>query len=203
MAQYVLSSKHSARKLRAENALAELNTTSLKASARSNIGVPAASGGTLTSPTISAAIFSDFKTLAADFDVDSGTTGSTLTSLTGLSWTLVAGATYNFELEGPVTMTTNGGLSVAFKYTTLTLTSISVTSMQMTASAIAVATSTTTTDQTKFIDQKATAYTYIRMAGSLVVNAGGTLAVQAAQNTSHADNTIISKGFKARFIRTA
>src|SRR5205814_192102 len=44
--------------------------------------------------------------------------------------------------------------------------------------------STTTTSGTKYFDSKTAAYTLVTLKGSLVVNAGGTLAVQAAQNTA-------------------
>ena len=54
--------------------------------------------------------------------------------------------------------------------------------------------STTVTDQTKFVDTKAAAYTYVRITGTLVVNAAGNLAVQCAQNAAHADTTTILAG---------
>lgn len=157
----------------------------------------------VTFPTLSGITNSDVKVLAADATANSGTTGATLTSLTGFSWTLVAGATYAFRVRGKVGFTTNGGLSMAFKYTTLTLTSIIATAAQRTASAFALAQSTTTTDQTKFIDQKAVLYIDVELIGSLVVNAGGTLAVQFAQNTSHSDTTTVFKGLVGEFVRTS
>lgn len=155
---------------------------------------------TLTSPTLSSITDSDVKVLAADA---TATSNATLASLTGFSWTLVAAGTYAFRVRGKVGMTTNGGLALAFKYTTLTLTSIVVNASQRTASAFALAQSTTTTDQTKFIDQKAVVYLDVELQGSLVVNAGGTLAVQFAQNTSHSDTTTVYKGFMAEFVRTS
>jgi hypothetical protein len=158
---------------------------------------------TFTSPTLSSITNSDVKVLAADATANSGSTGATLTSLTGFSWTLVAAGTYAFTIRGKVGMTTNGGLSLAFKYTTLTLTSIVVNAFQRTASVFALAQSTTTTDQTKFIDQKAVVYINVELQGSLIVNAGGTLAVQFAQNTSHADTTTVFKGFTGEFVRTS
>ncbi len=158
---------------------------------------------TLTAPTLSSVKNTDTKVLAADATASSATTGTTLTSLTGFSWTLVAAGTYAFRIRGKVGFTTNGGLALAFKYTTLSLTSIAVTAVQRTASVFALAQSTTTTDQTKFIDQKAVLYVDVELVGSLVVNAGGTLAVQFAQNTSHADVTTVYKGFVGEMVRTA
>ncbi len=168
------------------------------------------SGATITASTVGGSstlsqgnITADVKVLAADATASSASTGATLTSLTGFSWTLVAGATYAFRIRGKVGFTTNGGLSMAFKYTTATLTSILATAVQRTASVFALASSTTVTDQTKFIDQKAVLYVDVELYGSLVVNAGGTVAVQFAQNTSHADVTTVSKGMVAEFVRTA
>lgn len=155
---------------------------------------------TITSPTLSTITNLDVRSLAADA---TATSSATLASLTGFSWTLAAAATYQFDIEGKVGMTTNGGLSVAFAYTTLTLASIIVNAFQFTASALALAQSTTTTTATKFIDQAATAYINARLQGSLVTTLGGTLAVQFAQNTSHTDTTTIYKGFRGEFIRTS
>lgn len=159
--------------------------------------------GTYASAIVSSLTNSDVKVLAADATANSGSTGATLTTLTGLSWTLVAGATYAFRVRGKVGMTTNGGLSMAFKYTTLTLTSIVANAIQRTASVFALAQSTTTTDQAKFIDQKTTVYLDVELYGSLVVSTGGSLAVQFAQNTSNADTTTVYKGFVAEFVRTS
>jgi hypothetical protein len=157
----------------------------------------------LVSPTLSSVTNSDVKVLAADATASSASTGATLTSLTGFSWTLVAGGTYAFTIRGKVGMTTSGGLAMAFKYTTATIASIAVTATQWTASAVAVAQSTTVTDQTKFINQKAVAYIEVELAGSLVVTLGGSLAVQFAQETSHSDTTTVYKGFVGEFVRTS
>lgn len=165
---------------------------------------------TLTAPTITGAasvaagaIDGDYKVLAASYAM---TSNATLATLTGFSWSVVAGATYQFEVNIPATMTTNGGLAVAFKYTTATLTSIQVQTYASTAAdnTTAVSTqSTTTTDQTKFFNSKTAAYTLVRLVGTLVVNAAGTLAVQTAQETSHADTTTALLGSYARLTRVA
>jgi len=148
------------------------------------IATPAITGGTLTGATLSANLNTDTKVLAATATYSN--TG-TLATLTGFSWTLVAGATYVFEINLPATMTTVGGLSVAFTLTTATLTSMQMQTYASTATdnSTAVSTqSTTTTSGTKYFDSKTAAYTLVTLKGSLVVNAGGTLAVQAAQNTA-------------------
>lgn len=164
---------------------------------------------TLTAPVITGAtqsgtIAGDNKVLAADFTATSSTV---LTSLTGVSWTVVAGATYKFKGVIPlITQTTNGGAQMAFKLTTATLTSINlrVRNSTDTDNTGAVSVSFVTgTDQATWFNQKTVAYTNIQVEGSLVVNAGGTIAVQAAQNTSHVDTTTITAGAVFELIRTA
>jgi len=160
--------------------------------------------GTVTgAATVAGLIEADTKVLAATATYSATTT---LATLTGFSWSLIAGATYVFEVNLPTTMTTVGGLSVAFKYTTATLTSIQLQTYAATASDLATAVSTqstTTTDATKFFDSKAAAYTLVTLKGSLVVNAAGTLAVQACQNTSagSGDATLVLLGAYATFKR--
>lgn len=187
------------------------------ATAVTNTGTQTLTNKTLTSPTInsptisgatnSGNIASDTKVLAADFTAASGSTGSTLTSLTGVSWTVVAGATYRFRAALPaVTQTANGGAKMAFKLTTATLTSINLRVRPSTDTDNTGAVSTnfnTTTDQTAWFDQKTAVYTNYTAEGSFVVGTGGTLAVQAAQNTSHADTTTITAGAFFELVRTA
>src|SRR5438128_11670751 len=133
--------------------------------------------GTVTgAATLAGNIYSDFKVLAASATFSNT---ATLATLTGFSWTLIAGATYIFDVNLPTTMTTAGGLSVAFTLTTATLTS---TQMQTYAATAADATtavstqSTTTTSGTKFFDSKAAAYTLVTLKGPVLGNAPATLA---------------------------
>ena len=96
----------------------------------------------------------------------------------------------------------NGGLKIAFKYTTATLTNLDATAQGFTASAVAVQHTTTTTDQTTLFGQTA-AVISIRIVGRLTVNVAGTLAVQAAQNASHADTSAVYIGSSARFTKVS
>jgi len=156
---------------------------------------------TLTAPTIAGVINSDIKVLAADA---TATSNVVLTTLTGFSWTVIAGKTYRFRARLFTTMTTNGGLSLALKYTTATLTSIKAKTYAATDTdnTTGVSTqSTTTTDQTKFFDSKAAAYTCVELEGTLVVNAAGSIALQICQNTSHIDTTTILLGSFAELVR--
>ncbi len=148
------------------------------------------------------ATFSDQKVLRAS---KAFTSNVTLTDLAGFSWNVVAGGVYYFDVLLPATMTTNGGISVAFSYTQgASLASIQVLTYIATASDNTTAVSsqsTTTTTQTKFLDTATAAYTYCRLEGSLVVTSGGVISVQAAQNSSHADTTTVLLGATANMIR--
>lgn len=159
-------------------------------------------GSIAAGTTIASAINSDVKVLAASAAYTSNVTAATLT---GFSWTVVAGGTYIFEVNLPATMTTNGGLTVNFKLTTATLTSIQYDTYAATASDNTTGVSTqgtTTTDATKVFDSATAAYTIVRIRGSMVVNAGGTFAWQACQNSSHANTTTVLLGSYAKLIRT-
>lgn len=138
----------------------------------------------------------------AQFDAVTGTTGTTLTNITGLSKTVLAGATYRFRVHLAGTATTNCGIKVGFKYTTATLTSIESTATGMTASAQATQHSTTTTDQASLF-ASTTAVIKTTIEGTFVVNAAGTIQVQAAQNAAHADTTSVYVGSTFELVRIA
>lgn len=159
---------------------------------------------TLTAPTITGAITDSIKYCTTQFDATSGTTGVTLTNIVGLTGiSLVAGATYAFEIELSGISTANSGIKIGFKYTTATLTSIESKAIAQAAASMALVHSTTTTDQATLIGTNAAAWLGVRLTGRIVVNAAGTLAVQAAQNASHADTTSVYVGSWAKFTRTA
>lgn len=159
---------------------------------------------TLTNKTITAAIETDFKVLAANATYAGTVTPATLT---GFSWTVVAG-TYVFEVNLPATMTTNGGLTINFLLTTAVLTSIQYESFAATADVAGTGVTTngtTTTSGTKVFDNKTAAYTHVNIKGSMVVGTGGTFAWQGTQNTSAGggDSTIVAIGSYARLTRVA
>jgi len=158
---------------------------------------------TLTGKTITGNINADTKYCTTQFDAVTGTTGATLTNVVGLTAiSLVAGATYAFRVLLPGVATANSGIKAGFKYTTATLTSIESTARIYTASAVAVQHATSTTDQAS-LAASTTAAIFTEITGRIVVNAAGTLAVQAAQNAAHADTTSVYVGASATFTRTA
>lgn len=131
------------------------------------------------------------------------TSDTALANLVGLaSIPLVAGATYDFDIFLSGTAGGSGGWKVAFNYTNATLTSLESVGLGYTASAVAAQHTTTTTTQTSLFAQTA-AVIAARITGQLVVNVGGTLAVQFAQNGSNGTASSIYVGSKARFTRTA
>ncbi len=157
------------------------NTTTLNAAAPASsivTNLPTVAG-TIASTTGSNLFYADV--LKCTAQTDSITT--VLANVTGLTvQALVAGATYRFRCVLPGTADGTSGIKYAFKYTTATLTSIESIGKGMTASAIAVQHTTTTTDATLLFDQAA-AVILVELEGTMVVNAGGTVALQIGTHT--------------------
>ncbi len=162
------------------------------------ITTPTITGGTQTNT-----INGDVKRCTTQFDAVSGTTGATLTNVVGLTgFSLTAAGVYVFDINISGVSTGNSGLKLGLGYTTLTATSIEICAQGYTASAVAVQHSTTATTGMTAFGQTA-AVIAARIFGTLVVNAAGTVAVQAAQNAAHADTTSVYVGSWARFTRIA
>lgn len=175
-------------------------TTTLVASATagSTIQTLPAVTGTIASTSGTNLFIADIKKCSAQTDA----TTTTLANVTGLTaQTLVAGATYRFRCVLPGTADGTGGIKYAFKYTTATLTSIEATGIGQTASATATQHTTTTTDATLLFDQAA-AVILVFLEGTMVVNAGGTVALQMAEHaaTSTASTYL---GATMEFVRIA
>ena len=129
------------------------------------------------------------------------TSSTVLTNISGLvTETLGAGQTYKFRMTIPTVCTANNGSSIGFKLSNgLTLTSIEYEAKAFTASGVAVTRGTTTTDQTLICDNASAVVILIEITGVLVVNVAGTLQLQAAQHTSHADTLSIYKNAQMQF----
>ncbi len=125
-----------------------------------------------------------------------------LANITGLTGqTLVAGATYKFRAVLPGLADGTSGQKYAFKYTTATLTSIEATGLGYTASAVAVQHTTTMTDQALLFDQAAAVIMTV-IEGTMVVNAGGTVALQTGLHTGTTTGSVYV-GASMEFIRIA
>lgn len=169
---------------------------------------PTITGATMTTSTLSTGtlggdlINSSIKRCSTATVADQTTTLANITGLTGFS--LTASGVYEFDVNLHCTCTTNGGIGVAFKYTTATLTSIQCKPMAFAAASVVnAAQNTTVTDADLKFNSKAAAFLNVILRGTLVVNAAGTLAVQMAQETSHTDVTTVLVGSTARFTRIA
>lgn len=181
-----------------------VGTTNTQTLTNKTLTAPTVTTGTFTTPTLTTPIFSEYKVLAATITYTSTVTPATIT---GFSWTVVPG-TYIFEMNLPTTMTTVGGLTVAFALTTAVLTSIQYQSYASTAADATTAVSTqgtTTTTATKVFDSKTAAYTYVRVVGSMVVGTGGTFVWTGTQNTSAGagDVSLILLGAYAKMERVS
>lgn len=156
---------------------------------------------TVSDTTASGALGGATKFCTTQFDAVTGTTGTTLTNVVGLTgFSLAAAGTYRFEINISGVSTANSGIKLGFGYTTLTATSIESVGKGFTASAVAVQHTTTATTGMTLFGQTA-AVIAVQIIGQLVVNAAGTLAVQAAQNAAHADTTSVYVGSWASFVR--
>lgn len=113
-------------------------------------------------------------------------TSTTLTNITGLSIDVVAGATYNFVSRISGTATASGGAKFAIGGT-CTATSISYTGVNFNGTTTNARSTTTTLGNA--VGASTAVLTDATIYGSIVVNKGGTLTVQIAQNASHSDTT--------------
>jgi hypothetical protein len=146
----------------------------------------------------------DYSRCTTEFDVDSGTTGSTLANVVGMVTDTLTPGTYHFYIHLAMTSTANGGLKAGLKFGTASmLTSIESTARLFTAlNDYVVGHSTTATDAASLV-ASTTAITNAVIEGVLVVAASGTLQLQAAQNAAHADNTTIYVNSFMKFVKIA
>jgi hypothetical protein len=136
---------------------------------------------TLGANTLNAPIVGDTQFCTTQTDRTSSTTLQDVTGMTAFA--LVAGATYEFELFIMGTSVATGGLKVALTLTTATLTSANYNAKALLAASLTDTQGTTATSPVPLHGQtQATLGLYVT--GRLVVNAGGTAAVQMAQNFS-------------------
>jgi hypothetical protein len=117
---------------------------------------------------------------------------TTLANVTGLSVTVGAGKTYAFTATLYTTSNTSGGVKFAIAGTA-TATSVIYEAVVMETTSIAAKTrASSMAGAVGGVTAVATAF--CRITGTIVVNAGGTLTVQFAQNASHASDSIVVVG---------
>lgn len=123
--------------------------------------------------------------VSAQTDVTSSTT---LTAITGLAVSLLAGATYAIQAYIPVTCTATPGAKFSLDTSdTLTATSISYAGVLFNTTTPAA--SSVATALAGAVASVAGAGTFCTIDGVIVVNAAGTLVVKIAQNTSNGTAT--------------
>lgn len=123
------------------------------------------------------------KRVTSQFDKTSDTT---LANITGLSVTVEAGKTYNFEAVLYTTSHTSGGIKAAIAGTATATAVIYEAVVNALGGVFTMTTSRATALGTAIAEVTAVAAGRITITGTITVNAGGTLTVQFAQNASHA-----------------
>lgn len=132
-------------------------------------------------------IHPNYDTVTAQEDA---TTDTTLANITGPAPVLAAGKTYLIEGWFSVTAPAAGGIKLAFAAAAgLTLTSLAVNALAVSGTTV-VSNTTITAALTDLLIAYTGTVTDIYIKGSIVVNAGGTLRVQMAQNASSGTTSV-------------
>lgn len=122
------------------------------------------------------------------------TSSTTLVNVAGMVTDTLQPATYSFRIVIPTVCTANNGSKFALKWGTASMiTSAEYQAMAFTASAVAVTRGTTATDATLLCDNASAVVIKVIIEGILVVAVAGTLQLQAAEHTSHADTFSVLK----------
>lgn len=122
------------------------------------------------------------------------TSSTTLTNVTGMVTDTLQPGTYSFRIVIPTVCTANNGSKFALKWGTASMiTSQEYQAQAFTASAIATTRGTTATDATLLCDNAAAVVIKVVIEGICVVAVAGTLQLQAAEHTSHADTFSVFK----------
>lgn len=138
-----------------------------------------------TSPTITDAIQNGNAQCTTTL---SAQTNTTLAAVTGMAVTVTTGGTYNFRVHLNGTAGASGGLKVAMGGTA-SMTSSNATSWNWNGTTLNAVTNQTTWGSNN--TASTTAYTDLVIEGGFVVQTGGTVTVQAAQNASNGTATTV------------
>lgn len=125
---------------------------------------------------------------------------TTLSSVTGMVAQVTAGATYAFDAYLAVTNSATGGITLKFGGTA-TATSFLADTFSYSGTTLGAETNVASI-ASNLLDT-ATAATVVRIRGTIVVNAGGTLQLQAAQHASNSTATTVTNGSNLVLTRLA
>ena len=144
--------------------------------------------GTVTANTAGSNLGDQIDSMITTATATSWTSNTTLSAITGLSSTVVAGKTYRVRLYLNVTAGASGGIKVQFSG------SHTNTSFSGTWWWYAGTTLVAVTNSTSVIMGETAAITAVVFEGIAVINAGGNFTMIAAQNASNATTTTVNAG---------
>ena len=153
-------------------------------------GYVLATAPTLASPTLADAINQEFEVSTSTL---TKTSDAALATVPGLSQNLTAGKTYSCRGHLSGVANASGGIKVAL-VATASLSATSTTWTGSTWSGTTAVANTTVTALGSSIAANTAVYSDVYIDGSIVVNAGGTINVQAAQNASFGTATTVLQG---------
>lgn len=134
----------------------------------------------------------DFSRCTTQLDMVTGTTGTTLTNIAGMVTGTLAPGRYKYKVTLSTTATANTGIKIAFDWSVASMvTSALYLAKGLTASGLDFTKSTTATDQTLIYDSASGVVIGVEITGIIVVALAGTIQLQAAQHTAHADTTSV------------
>ena len=156
---------------------------------------------TLTAPAINSATGIGQTAMASSTTATALTSTTTLAAITGLSVPVAASGTYYCSANLPITANASGGVQVAFAgANSMTATSANYTALTSTTTVNNAATNTTTFGNA--VGGYTGAATNVALQGTVVVNAGGNLIVEGAQNASNGSATTFLANSTLNCIRT-
>lgn len=148
--------------------------------------------------------FADISLCTTQLDMVTGTTGTTLTNVPGMVTDTLEPGVYRFRLQLRTVATANTGIKLALKWgTAAMITAQTYTAKAITASAIVTTDGSTATDATALLDSAAGVVILAEIEGVCTVAIAGTLQMQAAQHSAHADTTSVLINSKMEFTRIA
>jgi hypothetical protein len=143
---------------------------------------------TFTAPVINSATGVGQSVLASSTTQTALSSTTTLTAITGLAVPVASGATYYCTTYMPITANASGGVQVAFAGSGgMTATSANYQALTMTSTVNEAMTNTTTFGNG--VGGYTGAATNVNLSGTIVVNAGGSIVVEGAQNASNSNAT--------------